>query len=85
MINKIERLIPVLQQQVEIRKTLFDHETGSKVNYLQALQALIERSKSWSAAEPPAWRPRMPLPPSRKRVPRPSPSIAAHVRRSDQG
>src|SRR5438132_8870769 len=45
MINKIERLIPVLQQQVEIRKTLFDHETGSKVNYLQALQALIEQQQ----------------------------------------
>jgi hemolysin D len=35
----------VLQQQVEIRKTLFDHETGSKVNYLQALQALIEQQQ----------------------------------------
>jgi len=45
MIKKIERLIPVLQQQVEIRKTLFDHETGSKVNYLQALQALIEQQQ----------------------------------------
>jgi hemolysin D len=42
-VNKIERLIPVLQQQLEIRKTLFEHETGSKLNYLQATQALIEQ------------------------------------------
>ena len=45
MINKIERLIPVLQQQLEIRKTLFEHGTGSKVNYLQAMQALIEQQQ----------------------------------------
>jgi hemolysin D len=45
MIKKIERLIPVLQQQLEIRKTLFEHETGSKVNYLQAMQALIEQQQ----------------------------------------
>jgi membrane fusion protein, hemolysin D len=45
MINKIERLIPVLQQQLEIRKTLFEHETGSKVNYLQAMQALVEQQQ----------------------------------------
>jgi len=45
MIKKIERLIPVLQQQLEIRKTLLEHETGSKVNYLQAMQALIEQQQ----------------------------------------
>ena len=54
MINKIERLVPVLQQQLEIRKTLFEHETGSKLNYLQAMQALIEQhARAGGAAEPP--------------------------------
>jgi len=44
-ITKIERLIPVLQQQFEIRKTLYEHETGSKLNYLQSMQALVEQQQ----------------------------------------
>src|SRR5438270_212415 len=42
-IAKIQALIPLLQQQVEIRKTLFEHETGSRVVYLQTLQQLVEQ------------------------------------------
>ena len=41
-INKIEAILPVLRQQVEIRKALFEHETGSKVTYLDYLQRLVE-------------------------------------------
>jgi hemolysin D len=44
-IRKIENLIPLLQQQADIRKTLYDHQTGSKVLYLQALQALVEQQQ----------------------------------------
>lgn len=40
-IGKFEQAIPILQQRVDIRKTLFDHNTGSKVNYLEILQALV--------------------------------------------
>ena len=36
---------PVVQERTDIRKLLFDHQTGSKVNYLEALQVLIENRK----------------------------------------
>src|SRR6202163_3925665 len=39
---KLEGGLPVLQQRVDIRKTLFSHETGSRANYLEILQALVE-------------------------------------------
>jgi membrane fusion protein, hemolysin D len=41
-IGKIEALIPLLRQQVDMRKTLFQHETGSKLAYLQTMQQLVE-------------------------------------------
>jgi hemolysin D len=44
-IDKIEAVIPVVQERTEIRKILYDHQTGSKVNYLEALQVLIENQK----------------------------------------
>jgi hemolysin D len=44
-IAKIEAVIPLLQQQVDARKTLFEHETGSKLIYLQTLQQLVEQQQ----------------------------------------
>jgi hemolysin D len=44
-IAKIQALIPLLQQQVDIRKALFEHETGSRVLYLQTLQQLVEQQQ----------------------------------------
>jgi len=44
-VNKIEALIPLLQQQVDIRKTLFDDQFGSKLVYIQTQQALVEQQK----------------------------------------
>jgi hemolysin D len=41
-VRKIEALLPVLQQRLDIRKTLYDHTTGSKANYLEMLQAFVE-------------------------------------------
>jgi hemolysin D len=41
-VAKLDRILPVLQQRVDIKQTLFSHETGSKANYLEILQALIE-------------------------------------------
>ena len=41
-INKLEAMLPILQQRVAIRQELFAHETGSKVNYLEILQAFVE-------------------------------------------
>jgi hemolysin D len=41
-IAKLEASIPVLQERVDIRKTLYDHTTGSKANYLELLQPLVE-------------------------------------------
>ena len=44
-IAKIEALIPLLRAQVDVRKTLFEHETGSKLIYLQTLQQLVEQQQ----------------------------------------
>jgi hemolysin D len=44
-IGKIEALIPLLQQQVDMRKTLFEHETGSRLLYLQTVQQLVEQQQ----------------------------------------
>jgi hemolysin D len=44
-IDKLQSTIPVLQQKADIRKELFDHQTGSKILYLQDLSALLEQQK----------------------------------------
>jgi hemolysin D len=44
-IEKLQAALPLLQQRADIRKTLYDHETGSKWNYLEILQALTESQK----------------------------------------
>jgi hypothetical protein len=44
-VNKLEALLPVLQQRVEIKQVLYIHETGSKANYLEILQSLVETQK----------------------------------------
>jgi len=44
-IAKIEALIPLLQAQVDVRKTLFEHQTGSRLIYLQSLQQLVEQQQ----------------------------------------
>jgi len=41
-IEKLQASLPILQERVEIRKILFDHTTGSKVNYLELLQSYVE-------------------------------------------
>ena len=44
-IRKIEMIIPVIQQRVDIRKALYNTEFGSKLQYLELLQALIEQQQ----------------------------------------
>jgi hemolysin D len=41
-IAKLEASLPILQERMEIRKTLFEHSTGSKANYLELLQPFVE-------------------------------------------
>src|SRR5262249_54270764 len=41
-IHKLETTIPVIQQRVDIRKTLMDKELGSKLTYFEILQLLVE-------------------------------------------
>jgi hemolysin D len=41
-IAKIDAMLPILEERVDIRRQLFAHETGSKVNYLEIQQALVE-------------------------------------------
>lgn len=42
-VDKLQASLPILEERVEIRKTLFDHTTGSKANYLELLQPLVEQ------------------------------------------
>ena len=42
-IHKLETMIPVIQQRVDIRKTLMDKELGSKITYFETLQLLVEQ------------------------------------------
>ena len=41
-IAKLEASLPILQERMEIRKTLFEHTTGSKASYLELLQPFVE-------------------------------------------
>jgi hemolysin D len=47
-IHKLETMIPVIQQRVDIRKTLMDKELGSKLTYFEILQLLIEQQEDLS-------------------------------------
>ena len=44
-IEQIEAIGPVVQERADIRKVLYDHQTGSRLNYLDALQAVLELRK----------------------------------------
>src|SRR6186713_1439419 len=44
-IHKLEATIPVVQQRVDIRKTLMEKELGSKITYFEILQALVEQQE----------------------------------------
>jgi hemolysin D len=44
-IEKLEAIIPIIEQRVTIRETLYSHQTGSKWNYLEILQSLTEQKK----------------------------------------
>jgi hemolysin D len=41
-VKKLEAVLPVLQERVDMRQVLFAHNTGSKANYLELYQALVE-------------------------------------------
>jgi len=47
-IHKLATLIPVIQQRVEIRKTLMEKEIGSKLTYYETLQLLLEQQEELS-------------------------------------
>jgi membrane fusion protein, hemolysin D len=41
-IQKLEAMLPILEERVSIRQQLYEHSTGSKVNYLEILQSQVE-------------------------------------------
>lgn len=41
-IGKLNASLPVMQERLDIRKTLYEHTTGSKANYLELLQSAVE-------------------------------------------
>jgi hemolysin D len=44
-IEKLQAIIPIAQQKADIRKDLYDHQTGSKIVYLEDLATLINQQK----------------------------------------
>src|SRR5262249_56385050 len=44
-IHKLETIIPVIQQRVDIRKTLMEKHLGSNLTYYETLQLLIEQQE----------------------------------------
>jgi hemolysin D len=44
-IDKIETLLPILEERTQMRKTLFEHQTGTKLAYLEDLQDLLSHKK----------------------------------------
>jgi len=44
-IHKLETIIPVVQSRVDIRKTLVEKELGSKLNYFEVMQLLVEQQE----------------------------------------
>jgi hemolysin D len=44
-IRKLEATIPIIQQRVDIRKTLVDKELGSKLTYFEVFQSLVEEQQ----------------------------------------
>jgi membrane fusion protein, hemolysin D len=44
-VDKLEASLPVLQERVEMRKTLYDHATGSKASYLELLHPFVEEQQ----------------------------------------
>jgi hemolysin D len=44
-VEKLKAIIPVLQQRVDIRKYLADHQYGSKLTYLETLTDLLQQQK----------------------------------------
>jgi hemolysin D len=44
-VDKLEASLPVMQERVEMRKTLYDHANGSKASYLELLQPFVEEQQ----------------------------------------
>jgi hemolysin D len=44
-VDKLEASLPVMQERLDIRRTLYDHSTGSKASYLELLQPFIEEQQ----------------------------------------
>jgi hemolysin D len=44
-IGKIQSLLPLMEERTQMRKTLYDHQTGSKLAYLENLQELLSNQK----------------------------------------
>jgi hemolysin D len=45
-IGKYEELLPILAERVEMKKALYERQTGSKADYLQMLYALVEQQRN---------------------------------------
>jgi hemolysin D len=44
-ISKIQSVLPMMEERTEMRKTLYDHQSGTKLAYLDSLQELVSSQK----------------------------------------
>ncbi len=75
-IHKLETMIPVIQQRVDIRKTLMDKELGSKLTYFEILQRWSSNKKTSAFRKAICRRRKRPPPRFARRAARPKPNIA---------
>jgi hemolysin D len=47
-IHKVQLLVPIIQQRVEIRRTLMEQGLGSKLTYFEILQSLVDQQEELS-------------------------------------
>ena len=79
-IHKLEAMIPVVQQRVDIRKTLMERELSSKITYFEILQLLVEQQEDARRPEQPSAEAEASAPRSAKRAARRSPNTGARCR-----
>lgn len=50
-IQKIETVLPLLREQLEMRRTLFERNVGSKLSYLEAEERVVEMERELSVQQ----------------------------------
>ena len=76
-IEKVEAVLPLLREQLEMRRTLFERNVGSKLSYLDAEERAVEMERELSVQQSRAKEAESQPPLLSRRVIRPRPSNGA--------